>query len=50
MVGRYFYKPSMKTTWDDFIEKLNGEIKSGYEVTRVVLPDMVKEVVDDKKH
>jgi len=43
MVGRYFLKPFMKTTWDDFTEKFTDEIKSAYEVTRAVLPDMVKQ-------
>jgi 3-oxoacyl-[acyl-carrier protein] reductase len=42
MVGRYF-KPFMETTWDDFTEKFTDEIKSAYEVTRAVLPDMVKQ-------
>jgi 3-oxoacyl-[acyl-carrier protein] reductase len=43
LVGRYFLKPFMETTWDDFTEKFNDEIKSAYEVTRAVLPDMVKQ-------
>jgi 3-oxoacyl-[acyl-carrier protein] reductase len=43
MVGRYFHKPFMETTWDDFTEKFTDEIKSAYEVTRAVLPDMVKQ-------
>jgi 3-oxoacyl-[acyl-carrier protein] reductase len=43
MVGRYFHKSFMETTWDDFTEKFNDEIKAAYEVTRAVLPDMVKQ-------
>jgi 3-oxoacyl-[acyl-carrier protein] reductase len=43
MVGRYFLKPFLETAWDDFAEKFNDEIKSAYEVTRAVLPDMVKQ-------
>jgi 3-oxoacyl-[acyl-carrier protein] reductase len=43
MVGRYFPKPFLETTWDNFTEKFNDEIKSAYEVTRAVLPDMVKQ-------
>ena len=43
MVGRYFLKPFMKTTWDDFTEKFNDEIKAAYEVTRAVIPDMVNQ-------
>jgi 3-oxoacyl-[acyl-carrier protein] reductase len=43
MVGRYFLKPFMETTWDDFLEKFNDEIKAAYEVTRAVIPDMVKQ-------
>ena len=26
MVGRYFLKPFLETTWDDFLEKFNDEI------------------------
>jgi 3-oxoacyl-[acyl-carrier protein] reductase len=33
-----FKKPFMETTWDDFLEKFNDEIKAAYEV-----PDMVKQ-------
>jgi 3-oxoacyl-[acyl-carrier protein] reductase len=43
MVGRYFQKPFMETTWDDFLEKFNDEIKAAYEVTRAVLPDMINQ-------
>jgi 3-oxoacyl-[acyl-carrier protein] reductase len=43
MVGRYFLKQFLETTWDDFLEKFNDEIKSAYEVTRAVLPYMVKQ-------
>jgi 3-oxoacyl-[acyl-carrier protein] reductase len=43
MVGRYFLRPFLETTWDDFLEKFNDEIKSAYEVTRAVLPGMVKQ-------
>jgi 3-oxoacyl-[acyl-carrier protein] reductase len=43
MVGRYFLKPFLETTWDDFTEKFTDEIKSAYEVARAVLPYMVKQ-------
>jgi NAD(P)-dependent dehydrogenase (short-subunit alcohol dehydrogenase family) len=43
MVGRYFLKPFLEATWDDFLEKFNDEIKAAYEVTRAVLPDMVNQ-------
>src|ERR687887_1654825 len=43
MVGRYFHKSFMETTWDDFTEKFTDEIKAAYEVTRAVLPDMIKQ-------
>ena len=43
MVGHYFLKPFLENTWDDFLEKFNDEIKPAYEVTRAVLPDMVKQ-------
>ena len=43
MIGRYFLKQFMETTWDDFTEKFIDEIKSAYEVTRAVLPDMIKQ-------
>jgi 3-oxoacyl-[acyl-carrier protein] reductase len=43
MVGCYFLKPFLETTWDDFLEKFNDEIKAAYEVTRAVLPYMVKQ-------
>lgn len=43
MVGRYFLKPFMETAWDDFSEKFYDEIKAAYEVTRAVLPDMVRQ-------
>ena len=28
MVGQYFLKPFLETTWDDFLEKFNDEIKA----------------------
>ena len=43
MVGRYFLKQFLETTWDDFLEKFNDEIKAAYEVTRAVLPYTVKQ-------
>jgi 3-oxoacyl-[acyl-carrier protein] reductase len=43
MVGRYFHKPFMETTWDELTEKFTDEIKSAYEVTRALLPDMVNQ-------
>ena len=43
MDGRYFLKLFLETTWDDFAEKFNDEIKAAYEVTRPVLPYMVKQ-------
>ena len=43
IVGRYFLKPFLETTWDDFLEKFNDEIKSAYEVTKAVLPYMVRQ-------
>jgi 3-oxoacyl-[acyl-carrier protein] reductase len=43
MVGRYFLKSFLETTWDDFSEKFNVEIKAAYEVTRAVLPNMVRQ-------
>ena len=43
MIGRYFLKQFMETTWDDFTEKFNDEIKAAYEVTRAVIPSMVKQ-------
>ena len=43
MVGRYFLTPFLETTWNDFAEKFNDEIKSAYEVTRAVIPYMVKQ-------
>src|SRR5919197_134098 len=43
MVGHYFLKSFMETTWHDFSEKFNDEIKAAYEVTRAVLPDMINQ-------
>jgi 3-oxoacyl-[acyl-carrier protein] reductase len=43
MVGRYFLKSFMETTWHEFSEKFNDEIKAAYEVTRAVLPDMINQ-------
>ena len=42
MVSRLFLKPFLGTTWDDFTEKFSDEIKTADEVTRAVLPDMIK--------
>jgi 3-oxoacyl-[acyl-carrier protein] reductase len=30
MVGRYFLKPFLETTWNDFLEKFNDEIKAAH--------------------
>jgi|SRR5215207_2989732 len=35
--------PLLETTWDNFLEKFNDEIKAAYEVTRTVLPYMVRQ-------
>jgi 3-oxoacyl-[acyl-carrier protein] reductase len=42
MVGRYFLKPFLDLKWDDFSEKFYDEMKAAYEVTRVILPAMIK--------
>jgi len=40
--GRYQLKPFLETTWHDFLERYSDEMKAAYEVTRAVLPDMLK--------
>jgi 3-oxoacyl-[acyl-carrier protein] reductase len=40
--GRYVLKPSIETTGDDFSLRFADETKAAYEVTRVVLPSMIK--------
>jgi 3-oxoacyl-[acyl-carrier protein] reductase len=40
-VGHYILKPLLETTWDDFSQRFNDEMKSAYEVTRAVLPSMI---------
>jgi 3-oxoacyl-[acyl-carrier protein] reductase len=40
--GRYALKPFLETTWDDFSERYSDEMKAAYEVTRAVLPGMLK--------
>ena len=42
MVGRYFLKPFLDSKWDDFSEKFYDEMKAAYEVTRAMLPAMIK--------
>jgi 3-oxoacyl-[acyl-carrier protein] reductase len=40
--GRYELKAFLETTWQDFLERYSDEMKAAYEVTRAVLPDMLK--------
>jgi 3-oxoacyl-[acyl-carrier protein] reductase len=40
--GRYALKSFLETTWDDFSERYSDEMKAAYEVTRAVLPGMLK--------
>ena len=42
MIGRYFLKPFLELTWNDFNGKFYGEIKAAYEISRVTLPNMMK--------
>jgi 3-oxoacyl-[acyl-carrier protein] reductase len=41
-VSQYILKPFLDTTWDDFLQRFNDEMKAAYEVTRAVLPAMIK--------
>ncbi|MDQ3966850.1 MAG: SDR family oxidoreductase [Thermoproteota archaeon] len=41
-VARYELKPFLETTWDDFAERFNDEMKAAYNVTRAVLPGMIE--------
>jgi 3-oxoacyl-[acyl-carrier protein] reductase len=41
-VGHYILKPFLDTTWDDFSTRFSDEMKAAYEVTRAVLPSMIK--------
>src|SRR5688572_28823693 len=41
-VSQYRLKPFLETTWDDFSQRFADEIKAAYEVTRAVLPSMIK--------
>jgi 3-oxoacyl-[acyl-carrier protein] reductase len=40
--GRYELKAFLETTWQDFLERYSDEMKAAYEVTRAVLPGMLK--------
>ena len=40
--GRYQLKAFLETTWQDFLERYSDEMKAAYEVTRAVLPSMLK--------
>jgi 3-oxoacyl-[acyl-carrier protein] reductase len=40
--GGYALKSFLETTWDDFSERYSDEMKAAYEVTRAVLPGMLK--------
>jgi short-subunit dehydrogenase len=40
--GRYELKAFLETTWQDFLELYSDEMKAAYEVTRSVLPSMLK--------
>ncbi|MDQ3854125.1 MAG: SDR family oxidoreductase [Thermoproteota archaeon] len=41
-VSQYILKPFLDTTWDDFSQRFSDEMKAAYEVTRAVLPAMIK--------
>ena len=41
-VSQYRLKPFLETTWDDFSQRFADEMKAAYEVTRAVLPSMIK--------
>lgn len=40
--ARYELKPFLETAWHDFLERYSDEMKAAYEVTRAVLPGMLK--------
>lgn len=42
-MGHYVLKPFLETTWDDFSQRFSDEMKAAYEVTRAVLPSMIKQ-------
>ncbi len=42
-VGRYILKPFLETSWNYFSERFTDEMKAAYEVTRAVLPGMIKQ-------
>lgn len=41
-VSQYRLKPFLEITWDDFSQRFADEMKAAYEVTRAVLPSMIK--------
>ena len=41
-VSQYILKPFLDTKWDDFSQRFSDEMKAAYEVTRAVLPAMIK--------
>jgi 3-oxoacyl-[acyl-carrier protein] reductase len=41
-VSQYVLKPFLDTAWDDFSDRFSDEVKAAYEVTRAVLPTMIK--------
>ncbi len=41
-VSQYTLKPFLDTAWDDFSDRFSDEVKAAYEVTRAVLPAMIK--------
>jgi 3-oxoacyl-[acyl-carrier protein] reductase len=41
-VRQYIVKPFLDTTLDDFSDRFSDEVKAAYEVTRAVLPAMIK--------
>jgi 3-oxoacyl-[acyl-carrier protein] reductase len=43
MTRRYFLKPFLELTWNDFNGKFYDEIKAAYNITRVTLPNMIKQ-------
>ena len=41
MIGRYFLKPFLDLTWNDFNEKFYDEVKAAYEVIKATLPNVL---------
>jgi 3-oxoacyl-[acyl-carrier protein] reductase len=41
-VSQYILKPFLDTIWNDFSDRFSDEVKAAYEVTRAVLPAMIK--------